>query len=188
MEFQHARLHPDERIARKAFRATGLDEERTVRQAAMIDDGILKNFGRIWPAHVAQLTQFLIECRRHFDGDIDLLLVLCVIGDRTFSQRHAPAELQYEDWSSGKVERVPVEDINVQSLSDFSGIPRESVRRKLNTLSDKGWVVRNERGYITATDKARVDLEPLTLSSLKYLSGMKAVLIETSSPDDASQS
>lgn len=142
----------------------------------MIDEQLTRNFGRIWPQHVAALTQFLIECRRNFDGDIDLFLVLCVIGDRTFSARNAPADMSFEDWNGTAVKAVRAEEINVQSLSDFSGIPRETVRRKLNILVEKGWVARDERGYITATEKAKLDLAPLTMASLGYLTRMKRTL------------
>lgn len=142
----------------------------------MIDDEIKRNFSVIWPRHVASLTQFLIDCRKHFDGDIDLFLILCVIGDRTFSARHAPADVDFETWSSSPALGVRSVEINVQSLSEFSSIPRETVRRKLAILIDKGWVTRDDRGFITATSKAKEDLAPLTVSSLVYLSRMKAVL------------
>jgi hypothetical protein len=142
----------------------------------VIDEKILKDFGVIWPRHVASLTQFLIECRLHFDGDLDLFLVLCIIGDRTFSARHAPSGMDFENWNKTRVETVRSEDINVQSISDFSSIPRETVRRKLNVLVEKGWVIRDERGFITATTKAKTDLAPLTQTSLVYLTKMKAVL------------
>lgn len=145
----------------------------------MIDEQLTQNFGRIWPLHVASLTQFLIDCRRHFDGDLDLFLVLCVIGDRTFSARHAPPDMSFESWSGAKVEDVRSVDINVQSLADFSGIPRETVRRKLNILVEKGWVSRDERGFITATERAKTELAPLTMSSLVYLTRMKRTLAET---------
>ena len=42
----------------------------------MIDEEILRDFEMIWPRHVSSLTQFLIDCRKHFDGDTDLFLVL----------------------------------------------------------------------------------------------------------------
>lgn len=145
----------------------------------MIDEQLTENFGRIWPQHVASLTQFLIDCRRYFDGDLDLFLVLCVIGDRTFSARHAPPDMNFESWSGAKVEDVRSVDINVQSLADFSGIPRETVRRKLNILVERGWVARDERGFITATERAKMDLAPLTMSSLVYLSRMKRTLAAT---------
>jgi hypothetical protein len=99
---------------------------------------ITTNFGKIWPAHVSSLTEFLLACRNHFDGDLDLFLVLSIIGDRTFSQRHAPSGIGYDQWQNDGQSHIPVENINLQSLSDFSGIPRETVRRKLNTLTRKG--------------------------------------------------
>ena len=126
----------------------------------MIDEKLKRNFGLVWPQHVTSLTQFLIDCRRHFDGDIDLFLVLCVIGDRSFSTRHAPAGMDFDTWSITSVEDIRSEEINVQSISDYSGIPRETVRRKLNILIEKSWVDRDERGYITATDEAKEDLAP----------------------------
>lgn len=144
----------------------------------MIDQTLTRDFGRIWPQHVASLTQFLIDCRHHFDGDIDLFLVLCVIGDRTFSARHAPPDMSFDTWKSTSVHDVRKEEINVQSLSDFSGIPRETVRRKLNILVEKGWVARDQNGFITATEKAKQDLAPLTMSSLTYLTRMKRTLTE----------
>lgn len=142
----------------------------------MIDKEIEQKFGLIWPRHVASFAQFLIDCRRHFGGDLDLFLVLCVIGDRTFSARHAPANLSYEAWTASSASAIPALAINVQSLAEYTGIPRETVRRKLAQLVSKGWVVRDGRGYVTATDRARDELAPLTLSSLAYLSRMKAVL------------
>jgi DeoR/GlpR family transcriptional regulator of sugar metabolism len=45
------------------------------------------------------------------------------------------------------------------------GIPRETARRKLNMLVEKGWVTRDERGVITAANKAKTDLAPLTQAS-----------------------
>jgi hypothetical protein len=144
----------------------------------VIDDEIKKNFGQIWPRHVACLTQLLIDCRKNFDGDIDLFLVLCIIGDRSFSARHVPPDLDFDTWSAKETPDLRMEEINVQSLADCSGIPRETVRRKLNILVEKGWVMRVERGFITATAKAKQDLAPLTQSSLVYLTRMKATLAD----------
>lgn len=64
----------------------------------------------------------------------------------------------------------------MRSLSNFSGILRETVRRKLAILLDKGWVVRDGRGFVSATDKTKQELVPLTISCLVYLTRMKATL------------
>lgn len=84
--------------------------------------------------------------------------------------------MNFETWNATSVEDVRSVEINIQSISDFSGIPRETVRRKLAALVDRQWVIRDERGSITATDKAKDDLEALTMSSLTYLSRMKVIL------------
>ncbi len=144
----------------------------------VIDETILRAFGTIWPRHVSSLTQFLIDCRKHFNSDLDLFLVLCIIGDRTFSTEHAPSDMDFDNWSSASPREVQSIEINAQSLSDYSGIPRETVRRKLNILVEKGWVERDHRGYITATAKAKEELAPLTKSSLVYLTRMKSVLTD----------
>jgi hypothetical protein len=141
----------------------------------MLDKEILANFGRIWPAHVASLTEFLIDCRRQFGGDLDLLLVLCIIGDRTYPQRHARTDLNFEVWRSGRIDGVPVEDVNAQSISDYCSIPRETVRRKLKTLLAKNWIRVDADGYYSATEQAKHELEPLTLTTLEYLSRMRAL-------------
>ena len=136
-------------------------------------ESIENEFARIWPAHVENFTWHLIQCRRHFSGDMDRLLVLCVIGDRTLSARNMPDTLKVRDLGNTN---VPKEPINLQSIADFSGIPRETVRRKLQDLTALGWVERDERGNFAATPKAAADLAPLTEIAIKYLARMKAYL------------
>ena len=144
-----------------------------------MDDKIMAAFGKVWPAHVGSLTQFLITCRTAFDGDIDMFLILAVIGDRTFSQRHADPELDYEGFRSGVSKSTPSLVINLRSISDFSGVPRETVRRKINQLVKLGWVKKQRDGSFQATSKAKKDLEPLTLASIQYISGMMQLFTET---------
>jgi len=105
-----------------------------------VPESIENEFARIRPAHV---RKFYIQCRRFFSGDMDRLLVLCVIGDRTLAARNVPKNLRVEDLG---YTNVPKEPINLQSIADFSGIPRETVRRKLQDLMVLGWVERDERG------------------------------------------
>ena len=139
-------------------------------------DLIRSKFGTIWPAHVENLTRFLIECRRHFHGDLDLFLVLCIVGDRTFSSGRVPSDFTYDNFNDPVRHPIVPEGLNTRSISDFSGIPRETVRRKVQDLIDLGWVDRDDQGFLRATDKARFDLEPLTLTSMNYLVSMAKVL------------
>lgn len=135
-------------------------------------------FGLVWPRHVQNLTRLLIASRQAFDGDLDLFLTLAVIGDRTFAARNVDPALTFETWQADDKPRVTPEDINIRAITRYSGIPRETVRRKLAILIDKGWVSRDENNVLTATAKARNDLEPLTLESIRYLEEMFELLGE----------
>lgn len=144
----------------------------------MSEEIVRAKFGRIWPVHVESFTRLLIDGRAACGGDLDLLLILAVIGDRSFSSRHADATLSYERFQAAPIE-TPREDINIRSIAAFSGIPRETVRRKLAQLEERGWIMRRGDHFIEATEKAKHDLAPLTLATLKYLGRIASALSET---------
>ena len=56
-----------------------------------------------------------------------------------------------------------------QKLADYSGIPRETVRRKVNDLERAGWIIRTEKGHLVASAKAAQDLAPATEAAMRYL-------------------
>ena len=66
----------------------------------------------------------------------------------------------------------------MNSLTHYSGIPRETVRRKIGFLIEKGWVVRVEGNLIVTTQRAKERLGLLTLSSLTFLTRLKGTLAE----------
>lgn len=46
-----------------------------------LDEETLRvSFGRIWPVHNDAFCELLVALRRQFDGDLDRMLVLAVIG------------------------------------------------------------------------------------------------------------
>lgn len=127
------------------------------------------HFGQIWPVHVEGFTRLLILLRQQFDGDLDMLLVMAVIGEATLPRHLLPGDFSYGELLKGKGELVNKQDINTQSIAAFSGIPRETVRRKLERLAEKGWIERNESGGWTASRKGSQDLQQATEATLDYL-------------------
>ena len=144
--------------------------------AGVSEETLRRNFGKVHALHVAALTRHLVECRQVCDGDLDLFLVMTIIGERTFTARKAPDNMSHADFSEGSVSDLEPAAINLQSIADYSGIPRETVRRKLRVLQDKGWVTKDDRNFMTVTDKAKANLNGLTESSLKYLTELDSVL------------
>jgi len=134
------------------------------------------NFGKLHALHVAGLTRHLIACRDAFGGDLDLFLVFTIIGERSFTPRNAPAAMTVEEFRTSPVRTVRSVAINLQSIADYSGIPRETVRRKVRALIERGWIERDGQGLIAVTDRAKEALEGLTESSLRYLGDLGSAL------------
>lgn len=141
----------------------------------MAESDFDKHFGRIHARHSGALCRYMIECRKACDGDLDLFLIMAIVGERTFTATHVPEIMRLEDFVSGTVGDIDPLPINLQSISDYSGISRETVRRKLELLIARGWIVRGEHGYVTATDFANRDLHGLTQSTLRYLADLRVV-------------
>ena len=138
-----------------------------------VPESIENEFARIWPAHVENFTWHLIQCRRHFSGDMDRLLVLCVIGDRIFfGQKHARYSKSERLGEHQRPEGAYQSAVHRRFQRNSQG----TVRRKLQDLTALGWVERDQRGNFAVTPKAAADLAPLTEIAIKYLAKMKAYL------------
>jgi hypothetical protein len=129
---------------------------------------ILAHFGDLWPVHNRGFLAILIECRRHFGGDLDQMLILTLIGERTLTAQRAKG-LSYQSFLAGERGEGAPRRINTQSISDSTGIPRETVRRKLSALVERGWVRKDAGGSYLVTEQAAVELRPATETSFDYL-------------------
>ncbi len=90
-------------------------------------------------------TDHLSDVSRVFGGDLQTVLLLAVIGQVRLRA--------YKD-NGNDSEHFPL-GISASRLSDITGIPRETVRRKLEALDAKGWIERVE----TASWRIRMDGE-----------------------------
>ena len=147
-------------------------------------DDLTRNFGQIWPVHVEHFTELLIALRQQFGGDLDRMLVLAIIGTRTLPHRRVH-DLSYAEFMDGGVVDPHPNPINVQSISDYSGIPRETVRRKVLELEQLGWVEKHESGYLVVSKRAAGDLSPVTAATFKYLVAVGAACVKAASPLNA---
>jgi CRP-like cAMP-binding protein len=139
---------------------------RKARNRELIEE----HFSTIWPAQIAGFTRFIVQLRKAFDGDLDMMVVLAVIGDRTRPENWARELVDYRSLTRDGAGERRQEPLNVQSISDFTGIPRETVRRKIAALETRGWIRKDEKGHITALHMASSDLKDATGEAIEYLS------------------
>ncbi|WP_291821073.1 helix-turn-helix domain-containing protein [Bosea sp. (in: a-proteobacteria)] len=86
-------------------------------------------------AFVHMLTEHLVDCRRAFRGDLDAMLVLAILG-----QNHLKALLAGE--TDARTPGTPF-GITASRIADVTGMPRQTVRRKLQDLAKRGWLIQN---------------------------------------------
>lgn len=84
------------------------------------------------------LTDHLIDCTRAFDGDLNAYLVMAVVSGRFW---RSEADAQRLDGESGD----GWAGVSTPRIAELTGIPRETVRRKLHGLEKRGWVERADR-------------------------------------------
>jgi hypothetical protein len=108
------------------------------------------------------------------------MLVLGIIGSRHLARGRID-DLSYHQVVSGKTPEKAPAPINLQSIADYSGIPRETVRRKVRDLERSGWVERSDNGFLTVGHRAAQDLAPTIAATLHYLATIVTVCNEATS-------
>lgn len=119
------------------------------------------------------LCELLIVLRQQFFGDLDLMLILAIIGSRALPARNANNMTYCEFITDNSKERAD-QPINIQSIAECSAIPRETVRRKVHKLQELGFIERDSSGMLKVTSKAMSQLVPATEASLHYLIALSA--------------
>lgn len=145
---------------------------------------ITSHFGHIFPTHVDALCELLIVLRQQFFGDLDLMLILAIIGSRARPARQT-SNMTYAEFISDNTKDRADQPINIQSIAECSGIARETVRRKVHKLEDLGFIARDPSGMLTVTDKAINQLAPATEASLQYLITLGSSSLAVTPPESS---
>ncbi len=116
------------------------------------------------------LCELLIVLRQQFQGDLDLMLILAIISSRAMPARQGQTtDMSYSQFISDQSKERADQPINIQSIAECSGIPRETVRRKVNKLEALDFIKRDAQGMLEVTDIAIHKLKPATEATLHYL-------------------
>jgi hypothetical protein len=111
---------------------------------------------------VNAFAKLLTELRKLFEGDLDQLLVLAVLAGGAGGTNWRKTLL---DESFPR----PFKTTNTQYIAEESGIPRESVRRKLQLMEAKGYIERLEDGSWKFRSEAAGMLRSGTVATMDYL-------------------
>jgi hypothetical protein len=99
-------------------------------KAARVEARLRARYPEVQYVYVQYLSEHLADCAREFDGDLSQLLVLAVLGQERL-------EAVVRDGLSAAPSAT-----SATRIADVTGLPRETVRRKLLLLEAKGWIAR----------------------------------------------
>jgi DNA-binding MarR family transcriptional regulator len=168
----------------------GLAQGRRSRRAAAVAAALDEQYTVYQYRFVEFFIDHLSDVSRAFRGDLQAMLVLALIGQSWINAVRAarskgiePADLPPERAST-----------SASRIADVTGIPRQTVRRKLAALEERGWILRNEDGSccLAHTDgqtTARRDLSDIDRRALRRVARLFAdlealVAAAESAPED----
>lgn len=101
------------------------------------------------------LLRYLNLLYQEFDGDLLLPIVLGEIAHHNITRFHSSSGkcLDIRDRLKSGTNRLQnLTPTNAYSISEATAIPRETVRRKVDKLVLRGWLVKNDWGELTISE------------------------------------
>jgi hypothetical protein len=132
-------------------------------ETCITNEWVLDRFDDIYPAYRFAFARLLVTLRRDFGGDLDAMLVLLTLSLGT--DREGWADALGGDFAPSPQTRLT----NTQSIALASGIPRETVRRKLEAMQARGWIARDAGGSWTPTSSAAKDLRESSRETIGFI-------------------
>lgn len=130
------------------------------KQTAMLRDpdasglsSALRSVALILARHELRSVRRLYDA---FDRDILLPLLLGEIALHNIGVlENADEDVSTGDWLEPEAMlRRGLKPCNAYSIAAATGLPRETVRRKIARLAEKGWIRRNRQGHLYVTTRA----------------------------------
>lgn len=140
--------------------------------AKITRDWVEERLDILHPRHVAAFARLLTELRELFDGDLDAMLVLAAVA----------ADVERDEWRNALLDKSEGEGrhtpANALSIALSTGIPRETVRRKLAKLEEMNVARKDARGHWSATPESAEILRPGTLANITYIKALLNAVLD----------
>ena len=106
-----------------------------------IFESINKNFSKLAPSYYMLITNWLIDAYKAYNGIDKFIILIYLINKDLIFFRENGLIIDYDTFYKDKSLEIP--KINIIDISKDLQIPRESVRRKIETLKKQGVIKKN---------------------------------------------
>jgi hypothetical protein len=122
------------------------------------------------------LTEHLARVNRAFEGDLTAALVLGTIAHQNLRRFHEEVAMRSPESMQALIlsgaHRDHLRPCNAMSVAASSGIPRETVRRKVAWLVERGWVRRIGRDQLFVDERAGEAFAAFNLGTVNLFAEM----------------
>lgn len=153
------------------------------------DDALHRAFGLLAYTMNRHLVDHTLRVMRELDGDYQRMLILGVLSHLNVAHLMPPgslpaALLDAHGLLPGAQQRL--RPVILRDLAQVTGIPRETVRRKLEALAERGWVERVDNGWRVCVQRTDDALRGFTLEAIRRFldtaRAMEAMLRDVNGP------
>ena len=128
-------------------------------------DLLSQNYGLVAKDLFTPLLDVFGAARSTFDGDVEKAVVLLEVVVRT-AQDPRLTGVDLQAVLNGTVVLDPILTTNMRSIADSSGIPKETVRRKVAALVNEG-LIRRDGNNLSLSRAGTMTLTPIREAMLK---------------------
>jgi predicted transcriptional regulator len=119
------------------------------------------------------IVDHMVRFRRAFDLDFEALVLWAVLAHQNcvhlFPPGALPSQVLDAEGRLKDVDALGLRPLRLRHLSEITGIPRETTRRKLAILKEAGWIVQVRDGWLVNRDKVGPELRAFTLETVRRL-------------------
>lgn len=150
------------------------------RSEAALEASFHRSFALVAFITNRHIVDHMVRFRRAFGLDFEALVLWAVLAHQNCAHLFPPgtAPSAVLDAAGLLKDTGPgiLRPLRLRHLSEITGIPRETTRRKLAVLKAEGWIVQVREGWLVNRDRVGPDLREFTLETVRrFLSAAREV-------------
>lgn len=136
-----------------------------------LEAGFARAFGVVAFVMNRHLVDHMVRCSRTFGIDYQSLVLWAVLSHQNCAHLYPPGALPSEVLSDDGTARDRyagvLRPVRLRHLSEMTGVPRETARRKLAALRRAGWITATPLGWVIVPESITADVRNFTLESTR---------------------
>jgi hypothetical protein len=117
------------------------------------------------------LVDHMMRASRAFDLDFEMLVIWAVVAHQNAAHLMPPGSMPSAALTDGGM--LPDEaaqelrPLRLRDVSQITGIPRETARRKLKKLEERGWLIESRDGWVVDRTRIGPELRAFSLETVR---------------------